>query len=277
MNITLTQAMQEAAAFIRPQLPISPRVGLILGSGLGSLAENIAEAVRIPLSDIPHATPATVEGHKGQFVIGLLANQPVMALQGRVHFYEGHGMQAATFPVRIMQALGIRHLIVTNACGGIRPEFEPGTLMFITDHINFMGTNPLIGPHEPELGERFPDMSQAYDPEWIELGKQQASALGISVASGVYTAVSGPYYFSEAELRMVKGFGSDAIGMSTVPEVIVARHAGMRVLGISCITDKADPDHLQPLTHEEVLKVAERTRPRFSQLVTAILTQSTLA
>ncbi|RMG26847.1 MAG: purine-nucleoside phosphorylase [Bacteroidetes bacterium] len=267
----LRKHIQQAAEYIQAQGIEQPQIGLILGSGLGSLADETEAAVRIPFADIPHFAAATVDGHKGQFVVGRLEGKQVIAVQGRLHYYEGHSMQAVTFPVRVMKALGIHSLIVTNACGGITPGLEPGSLMLITDHINFMGTNPLIGPNDDALGVRFPDMSQAYDPAYRQLARQVANELHIPLHTGIYTAVSGPYYFSEAELRMVKGFGSDTIGMSTVPEVIVARHAGIRVLGISCITDKADPDQLEPLTHERVLEVAAKVRPRFTALVKGIL------
>ena len=270
--MNLPNHIEEAVAYIRTQNNTSPKIGLILGSGLGSLADEINDASRIPFADIPNFSRPTVEGHAGQFVFGQLEKQSVVALQGRLHYYEGHDMQTLTLPVRVMRALGVEIMIVTNACGGIRPDLTTGSLMFISDHINFMGSNPLMGYNTEALGPRFPDMSEAYDQTLISLGEKVAAALNIDTHRGVYTGVSGPYYFSRAELRMVKNFGSDAIGMSTVPEVIVARHAGIRVLGISCITDIADPDQeMKPLTHKAVLAVAASVRPKFKALIKGIL------
>jgi purine-nucleoside phosphorylase len=251
----------------------SPRLGIILGSGLGAVADEVQDAVRIDYADIPHFPVSTVEGHAGKLVVGTLEGKRVIALQGRFHYYEGYTIQEVTFPVRVFKALGVEVMIVTNACGGINPAFQPGDLMLITDHINFIGDNPLIGKNFKQLGPRFPDMSTAYDKGLIDLARSVASAQGIHVQQGIYTAVSGPYYFSKAELRMVKGFGSDTIGMSTVPETIVAVHGGMKVLGISCITDMADPDNLVPLEHAHVVAVANEARPRFSKLVKGIIAQ----
>ncbi|MCL4130734.1 UNVERIFIED_CONTAM: hypothetical protein GTU68_054682 [Idotea baltica] len=197
----------------------------------------------------------------------------ILVMQGRVHFIiEGYSMQEITFPVRVFNALGVENIILTNACGAMNPSFYPGALMFISDHINFMGSNPLIGPNEDSIGPRFPDMSQIYHKDLIAIGEKTAKELSIETFKGVYTAVSGPYYFSKAELRMVKQFGSDTIGMSTVPEAIVARHAGMNVLGISCITDMADPDQeIEVLEHDKVVEVANQARPKFIKLVKEIL------
>lgn len=269
--MNLLEKINEAATYLTQTSKVRPKVGLILGSGLGSLADQIQEADRIDYGDIPHFPVSTVEGHAGRLVLGQLEGQQVVAMQGRFHFYEGYSMTEVTFPVRVMKAMGVEILIVTNACGGLRDFLYPGALMFIRDHINFTGTNPLIGHNFEELGPRFPDMSHAYDPELIALGKQVAADLDIETREGVYTAVSGPYYFSRAELGMVRGFGSDTIGMSTVPEVIVAVHGGMRCLGISCITDMAIPENLVPLEHEHVVEVAARTRPRFIRLVSGIV------
>lgn len=267
----LLQKIKEAAAYIRSQTALQPGIGLILGSGLGSLAEQVQDPVRLDYADIPHFPTSTVEGHAGRLVIGQLEGKPVVAMQGRFHFYEGYSMQEVTFPVRVMKALGVQVVIVTNACGGLRDFLYPGALMFIRDHINFTGTNPLMGHNFDELGPRFPDMSSAYDKDLIVLGRQVAEELGVKTEVGVYTAVSGPYYYSRAELGMVRNFGSDTIGMSTVPETIVAVHSGMRVLGISCITDMAIPENLVPLEHEHVVEVAARTRPKFIRLVSGIV------
>jgi purine-nucleoside phosphorylase len=271
MELNLLQKINAAADFIRSRVQIVPQIGLILGSGLGALADEITDAVKIDYHDIPHFPVSTVEGHAGMLVIGKLQGKNVIALQGRFHYYEGYSLEQVTFPVRVFKALGVSTIIVTNACGGISAGLYPGALMFITDHINFIGDNPLIGKNFNDLGPRFPDMSTAYDKGLIALGKQVAAELDIDTKEGIYTAVSGPYYYSKAELRMVKGFGSDTIGMSTVPETIVAVHTGMKVLGISCITDMADPDHLVPLEHAHVVAVANEARPKFIRLVSGII------
>ncbi len=271
MEVNLLQKIQAAADYIRSRSSISPQIGLILGSGLGDIADEITDAVRIDYHDIPHFPVSTVVGHAGKLVIGMLMGKPVIALQGRFHFYEGYSLQEVTFPVRVFKALGITSMIVTNACGALNTSFYPGALMFITDHINFIGDNPLIGKNFNDLGPRFPDMSSAYDKGLIALGKKVAAELGVETVEGIYTAVSGPYYFSKAELRMVKGFGSDTIGMSTVPETIVAVHMGIKVLGISCITDMADPDNLVPLEHAHVVAVANQAKPKFIRLVNGII------
>lgn len=263
--------IKETADFIRAHSKHKPEIALILGSGLGNLADQIEEADRFPYKDIPHFAQTTVVGHTGNLVLGKLMGKTVIALQGRFHYYEGYTMQQITFPVRVMRELGTKLMIVTNACGGINPMLNPGDLMFIRDHINFMGTNPLIGQNFDELGPRFPDMSHAYDPELIRLGMQVAVDQGIKTFIGNYTAVTGPYYFSVSELKMVRNFGSDAIGMSTVPETIVAVHGGMKVLGISAVTDKAIPEELEPLTHDAVVAVAKRINAKFIRLMKEII------
>jgi purine-nucleoside phosphorylase len=269
--MNLSRHIEAAAAHIRAQIAFEPEIALILGSGLGALANEISDPVIIDYADIPHFPISTVEGHAGKLVIGMLEGKRVAAMQGRFHYYEGYTMQEVTFPVRVFRALGATHMIVTNACGGLKDYLYPGALMFIRDHINFTGTNPLIGHNDNALGPRFPDMSNAYDSSLIELGKQVAAELDIEVKEGIYTAVSGPYYFSRAELAMVRGFGSDTIGMSTVPETIVAVHGGIKVLGISCITDMAIPENLVPLDHADVVKMADAARPKFIRLVRGIL------
>lgn len=269
--MSLLAHIEAARAYIAGRIAELPSVGLILGSGLGPLADQIIDPVFIPYEEIPHFPISTVEGHAGRLVIGQLGGKQVVAMQGRFHYYEGYTMQQVTFPVRVMKQLGVETLIVTNACGGFNPAFEPGTLMFIRDHINFTGDNPLMGKNESELGTRFPDMSSAYDPKLIQLGQKVANDLGIETHTGIYTCVSGPYYCSKAELVMIRSFGSDTIGMSTVPETIVAVHGGMKVLGISCVTDMAIPENLQPLEHHHVVEVANRTRPKFIRLVTGIV------
>jgi purine-nucleoside phosphorylase len=273
MESNLLDNIKAAADYIRSRATLQPEVAMILGSGLGDLADEIESAVKIDYHDIPHFPVSTVEGHAGKLVVGTLNGKRVVALQGRFHYYEGYTLQEVTFPVRVFKALGVDTMIVTNACGAINPKFHPGSLMFITDHINFIGSNPLMGKNFNDLGPRFPDMSAAYDKRLIMLGKKVAHDLGIETVDGIYTAVSGPYYFSKAELRMVKSFGSDTIGMSTVPETIVAVHMGIKVLGISCITDMADPDHLEPLEHSHVVAMAGLARPRFVRLIRGILQQ----
>jgi purine-nucleoside phosphorylase len=269
--MNLSRQIEAAAAYIQAKINFVPEIALILGSGLGALADEISDPVVIDYKDIPHFPVSTVEGHAGRLVIGHLEGKRVAAMQGRFHYYEGYTMQEVTFPVRVFRALGATHMIVTNACGGLKEFLYPGALMFIRDHINFTGSNPLIGHNDNDLGPRFPDMSNAYDKELIALGKQVAQKLDIEVKEGIYTAVSGPYYFSRAELAMVRGFGSDTIGMSTVPETIVAVHGGMKVLGISCITDMAIPENLVPLDHADVVKMANAARPKFIRLVRGIL------
>ncbi|NSL50447.1 purine-nucleoside phosphorylase [Calidifontibacillus erzurumensis] len=267
----LLSKMKEACAYIQQQISIKPTIGLILGSGLGELADEIENAVIIDYANIPHFPVSTVEGHAGKLVIGLLNGKAVLAMQGRFHYYEGYTMQEVTFPVRVMKGLGIDTIIVTNACGGMNANFKPGDLMIITDHLNMTGTNPLIGPNEAELGPRFPDMSRAYSPELIKLAKETAQKLNISIQEGVYAGISGPSYMTPAELIMLRNLGGDAVGMSTVPEVIVANHMQMKVLGISCVTDMAIGEELEPLTHEQVVEVANRTKPKFIHLIKEII------
>ncbi len=265
--------IKAAAAFIADKLGTAPRIGLILGSGLGVLAEQIEQPVEIPYEAIPHFPVSTVAGHEGKLVIGSLNGKHVLIMQGRFHFYEGYDMGTVTFPIYVMKQLGIETLIVTNACGGLNHAFAPGDLMIIHDHINLTGDNPLIGPNLDEFGPRFPDMSAAYTPELIQLAEAKAAELGIKVQKGVYCGVSGPSYSTPVELMMLARIGGDAIGMSTVPEVIVARHAGLRILGISCITDMAIGEELEPLTHERVMEVANLTRPRFISFVKSIVAE----
>lgn len=269
----LQEKIQEAKEYIESNIKIKPTIGLILGSGLGVMADEVEEAVKIKYEDIPHFPTSTVAGHEGQLVIGKLEGKQVLAMQGRFHYYEGYSMKEVTFPVRVMKALGVEMIIVTNACGGMDPNLYPGALMFITDHINFIGDNPLIGPNDERLGVRFPDMSTAYDKELINVGERVGKELDIKTERGIYAGIAGPYYFTKAELRMLRTLGGDTIGMSTVPEVIVAKHSGLKVLGISCITDMAIADELEPLEHEQVLKVAQEARPKFIKLVKGIVNE----
>ncbi|SMO40967.1 purine-nucleoside phosphorylase [Melghirimyces algeriensis] len=265
------QQAEQAAETIRERISTKPDIGLVLGSGLGILAEEIENKEAITYSDIPHFPVSTVEGHAGRLVIGKLESQSVVAMQGRFHFYEGYSMQEVTFPIRVMKSLGVKTLVVTNAAGGINKTFDAGDFMLINDHINMMFTNPLIGPNHPEWGVRFPDMSEAYDPGYRQLAKRVAAYHHIPLKEGVYLGSTGPSYETPAEIRMFRTLGADAVGMSTVPEVIVARHAGMRTLGISCITNLAAGILPQPLSHDEVMETAERVKPRFIQLVKGIV------
>jgi purine-nucleoside phosphorylase len=265
------EKIEQAAAMIQKQSSVQPRIGLILGSGLGVLADEIEEADVIPYEKIPHFPVSTVEGHAGRLVIGRLKGQAVIAMQGRFHLYEGYPLEAVTFPIRVMKRLGVETALITNAAGGINESFRAGDLMLIRDHINFMFRNPLVGPNDPELGDRFPDMTEAYDADLRRLAKGVAEKLGIDLKEGVYAAMLGPSYETPAEIRMLRTVGGDAVGMSTVPEVIVARHAGIRVLGISCIANMAAGILPQPLSHEEVMETAERVKETFLRLVKGIL------
>ncbi|NLW24286.1 MAG: purine-nucleoside phosphorylase [Clostridia bacterium] len=271
MNRKVRLRMEKTINFIQDKIKINPQVGLILGSGLGDLAEEVREAVTIPYAEIPGFPVSTVQGHKGQLVIGNLQGVPVFTLQGRFHYYEGYSMDKITFPVRVMQGLGISTLIVTNAAGGINLNFTSGALMLIKDHINLMGDNPLRGKNWEELGPRFPDMTNAYSPRLLKLAQEVAADLKIKVESGVYVALPGPSYETPAEIRFLRTIGADAVGMSTVPEVIVANHGGMEVLGISCITNMAAGVTGKKLSHEEVVETANRVKDNFKTLLLGII------
>lgn len=261
----------EAVRFIQEHISDTPDIGLVLGSGLGVFADQIETPVAIRYEDIPHFPVSTVAGHAGQFVYGKLYGKKVLAMQGRFHFYEGYSMQEVVFPIRVMKMLGTEHLILTNAAGGVNMSFHAGDLMLITDHYNNMGTNPLIGPNDDTIGDRFPDMSAVYDKAFIEVAKATASALGIQVQEGVYAANTGPVYETPAEVKALRILGIDAVGMSTVPEAIVARHAGMRVLGISCITNMAAGILDVPLSHDEVMTTASNAQDQFIKLLGKII------
>lgn len=260
----------EAATYIKNQGVEAVEVGLILGSGLGELADEIEDPIVMPYTEIPEFPVSTVAGHAGQLVYGTLGGKKVLALQGRFHFYEGYGMDTVTFPVRVMSELNVGSLIVTNAAGGANPDFEPGDLMMIEDHINFTGTSPLIGSNDEERGPRFPDLSHAYDVDYQELIEESASELDLPLKKGVYFGFTGPTYETPAEINMVQTLGGDAVGMSTVAEVIVARHAGIRVAGISCITNMAAGLGAE-LNHDDVIEVSTRIRSSFKELVVSIL------
>ncbi|MFC5714118.1 purine-nucleoside phosphorylase [Thalassorhabdus alkalitolerans] len=267
----MSAKVKEAASYLKEQFSVNPKVGLILGSGLGDLAEEIEDAIYVEYQSIPHFPVSTVEGHAGRLAGGTLEGKDVVAMQGRFHYYEGYSMQEVTFPVRVMKELGVETIIVTNACGGMNPSFKPGDLMVIEDHLNMTGANPLIGPNDEELGPRFPDMSQAYEKGLQEVAQRAADKLGISIQKGVYAGISGPAFMTGAELIMLRKLGGDVVGMSTVPEVIVARHGGQKVLGISCITDMAIGEEIEGVSHEEVIETATKTKPRFISLVKEVL------
>lgn len=271
MSDDLYNNIQQAVASIRQRAgDFKPEVALILGSGLGKLADEVEGPLRIPYAEIPHLPRSTVVGHSGELVLGQLEGSPVAVMKGRVHFYEGYTMQQVTFGVRVLRALGAHTLIVSNASGGVRSDLVPGDLMILTDHINLMGSNPLIGPNDDRLGLRFSPMSRAYDLPLRELTHKVASGQGFRPKEGVYLGLTGPSFETPAEIRFFGMIGADAVGMSTVPEVIVARHANMRVLGISCVTNVL---HRGPSedTHEDVLATANEAGPRFVNLVKGVV------
>lgn len=263
--------IRESSEFIKSKISKLPDTAIILGTGLGALADEIQESVVINYSDIPNFPISTAPGHAGKLIAGFIGKKYVIAMSGRFHYYEGYSMTEVTFPVRVFNYMGIDTLIVSNACGGMNPHFKAGDLMLITDHINMMGDNPLIGINFNEFGPRFPDMSEAYNRELIMHAEQVASSIGVDVKKGVYVSVSGPNFETPAELRMLRAFGADAVGMSTVPEVIVARHGSMRVLGISCVTDMAIADGLEPLDGQKVIETANRAKPKFISLIKGII------
>ena len=265
--------IEEAVQVISKSLKSRPRVGLILGTGLGGLAEQIDRDAVLPYETIPHFPKSTVESHAGQLVCGTLAGQSIVAMEGRFHYYEGYSLQEVTFPVRVMKQLGCEILIVTNAAGGMNTQYNLADLMILEDHINLMPENPLRGVNDDRLGPRFPDMSAPYDRALIDLAKKQALELNIPAQTGVFVAVPGPNLETRAEYRMLKGLGADVVGMSTVPEVIVAAHAGLRVLGFSVVTDMCLPDALEPVELPKILEVAARGGERLSRLIPAILSQ----
>jgi len=271
--MTLGEMVAEATAAVKERSTIRPEVGVVLGTGLGSLTAKITAVARVPYHELPHFPTSTVDSHAGELVLGHLAGVPVVALSGRFHYYEGYSLQEVTFPIRVAKALGIHTLIVSNAAGGLNPQFSAGDLMLISDHINFMGDNPLIGPNDDTLGPRFPDMCEPYSMGLLKLAETKALELGIKTQRGVYLACSGPCLETRAEYRFMRQIGADAVGMSTVPEVIVAVHAGLRVLGLSAITDECFPDALEPADIEKIIATASAVEPRMTQLVEAVLEQ----
>ena len=269
---TISAKIEETVRHIRSKTKFEPQIGIILGSGLGGLADAVKPEATIPYGEIPHFHPVSVAGHKGQLLLGNLEGKKVLVMQGRFHYYEGYSMEQVTFPVRVMKALGVTQLIVSNASGGLNRNYKVGDLMVITDVINLMFQNPLRGPNDNDRGPRFPDMSCPFSPKLIDLAIDIAREHKIRHQAGVYIAVTGPSYETRAELRMMSRLGGDAVGMSTVPEVIVARHEGLRdILGISCVTDMATGEGIAEVTHEEVVKAAAEAGPRFVTLVREIV------
>lgn len=269
MNVL--EKVRDTKKYLVSKMDQSPTIGLVLGSGLGVLADEIEQPVIIPYDEIPHFPVSTVTGHAGQLVIGRLRGKVVIAMQGRFHYYEGHSIEAVTYPIRIMKAIGVEQLIVTNAAGGINNEFEAGDLMLIQDHLNLTGKNPLIGPNLDEFGPRFPDMTEAYSKSLQSLAKSVAVEHGVNLVEGVYAGMLGPSYETPAEIRFLNTIGASAVGMSTVPEVITARHSGIEVLGISCISNLAAGISPNVLTHDEVMETTEKSKKQFLKLIKEII------
>ncbi len=268
---TLFDRVERAASTVRKRTQVRPEVGIILGTGLGGLADEIEGAVSIPYQEIPGFPLSTVESHAGRLLIGSLGTRAVVAMQGRFHRYEGYDLGDVTFPVRVLRALGVGTLIVSNACGGMNPLWAPGDLVLLSDHINLLGDNPLVGLNDERLGPRFPDMSDPYDPELRALARAAALELGLVLREGVYVAVPGPSLETRAEYRMLRTLGADVVGMSTVPEIIVAAHSGMRALGISIITDQCLPDALEPADIGKIIATATKAEPALTRLIEAIV------
>ena len=265
------QQIQEAAAYIKGRTDFQPEIGLILGTGLGELGHRIDAACVLPFEDVPHFMESTAESHEGQLVLGTLGGRRVMAMQGRIHFYEGYTMRQVALPVRVMKALGCRALLMSNAVGGMNPQLAPGDITVITDHVNLMGDNPLIGDNDERLGPRFPDMSQPYDRRFIATLEKVALGAGLPLKRAVYVAVAGPNLETAAEYRFLRAIGADTVGMSSVPECLAAVHGGMRVLGLSVVTDSCFPDALKPADVSEIIRVANEAQPRLEKLVTGLL------
>ncbi|HWP54235.1 MAG TPA: purine-nucleoside phosphorylase [Pyrinomonadaceae bacterium] len=271
--LTMYESAARAAEFIRSRARTDVSVGIVLGSGLGAFAEDLEKPVAIPYDEIPGFAHATVEGHAGRLVIGRADGVSVAAMQGRFHFYEGYGLEDVTFPIRVLKLLGVRTLILTNAAGSLNTELSPGSLMVISDHINLMGVNPLIGPNDERFGPRFPDLTSTYEPALQTIVIEEAKAVDVEMRRGVYAALSGPSYETPAEIHMVRTLGADAVGMSTVPEAIVARHMDMQVIGISCITNLAAGVSNRPVDHSQVIATGERVRVQFTELIRRVISR----
>ena len=272
----IREQLKETVAYIRTVTKAAPPIGIILGTGLGALAEEITKDTVIPYEQIPHFPLSTVEGHAGRLLFGKLGGKDIVAMQGRFHYYEGYDMKQVTFPVRVMKELGIKVLIVSNACGGLNPQFNMGELVMITDHVNLQGVNPLTGKNDNSLGPRFPDMFNSYDRQFRNLAEQVAIDEKIPLQKGVYIGVIGPNFETPAEYRFMRTIGGDMVGMSTVPEVIVARHQGTRVLGFSLVTDMGLPDAIEPTSHELVLAAAAKGEPKMTKLVKKVIERMTI-
>jgi purine-nucleoside phosphorylase len=270
-STSLYERAEHATRVIRARTNVEPRIAIVLGSGLGGFADDFEDAVGIPYEEIPGFVRSTAEGHVGRLVVGNVDSVPVLAMQGRVHYYEGYSFEEVTFPIRTFKLLGIKTLILTNAAGGINVQLTQGALMVISDHLNLMGDNPLRGPNDERFGPRFPDMSAVYSPELQELVVDEAKASGVEVRRGIYGGLSGPSYETPAEIHLLRALGADAVGMSTVPEAIVARHMGLEVLGISCITNMAAGISDEPINHEEVMATGNRVRDTFAQLLRRVI------
>ena len=270
--MTITEKITAAADYIRAQVRLQPKIGLILGSGLGDYADTLEDAVKIPYSQIPNFPVPTIPGHSGALVFGRKQGREVVVMQGRIHYYEGLSQQEITLPIRVLAALGVKTVVLTNACGGVNLSFAPGDLMLISDHINYSGANPLMGPNLDAFGPRFPDMSDLYTASLRKAIREKAEAAGIPLREGVYAMYSGPNFETPAEIRMFRILGADTVGMSTVPEALVAGHCGMNVVGVSCVTNMAAGVLPVKLTHEEVTETANRVRDVFTNLIDLILT-----
>jgi purine-nucleoside phosphorylase len=267
----LFDRIQETVSALRKKTGLAPEAAVILGTGLGKLADKIEKALEVPYDQVPHFPISTVESHKGRLIFGTLSGRRIVAMQGRFHFYEGYSLQEVVYPVRVLKALGAHTLIVSNACGGINPAFRPGDIMLITDHINLLGHTPLCGRNDSRLGPRFPDMFNAYNDKLLALAASVAKGANVPVQKGVYAVMSGPCLETAAEYRMLGRLGADAVGMSTVPEVIAAVHAGLKVLGVSVITDKCDPDTLKPVDINEIIATAGRAEPKMVKIIEGVL------
>jgi purine-nucleoside phosphorylase len=270
-STSLYERAEHATRIIRARANVEPRIAIVLGSGLGGFADDFEDAVGIPYEDITGFMRSTAQGHAGRLVVGKVDGVPLLAMQGRVHYYEGYSLEEVTFPIRTFNLLGIKTIVLTNAAGGINVQLTQGALMVISDHVNLMGANPLRGPNDDRFGPRFPDMSAVYSPELQELVVEEAKAIGVEVRRGIYGALTGPSYETPAEIHLLRNLGADAVGMSTVPEAIVARHMGMEVLGISCTTNMAAGISDEPINHEEVMATGDRVRETFTELLRRVI------
>ena len=270
-STSIYERAEHATRIIRARTTVEPRIAIVLGSGLGGFADDFEDAVGIPYAEIPGFVPSTAQGHAGRLVIGKIEGIPVLAMQGRLHYYEGYSLEEVTFPIRTFGLLGIKTVVLTNASGGINVELTEGALMVISDHLNLMGVNPLRGPNDERFGPRFPDMSAVYSPELQELVIDEAKAIGVEVRRGIYGGLAGPSYETPAEIHLLRNLGAAAVGMSTVPEAIVARHMGLEVLGISCITNMAAGMGDDPINHDDVMATGDRVRETFTELLRRVI------